>query len=254
MVIPEAMLVLKAAATVHCLASGIVDASGIRLVSCAAGYALTTGRRTARALGASMPATGALVLRAHCIRCPWVTPWWTCISLYACCSWVERSTVRTWFACRYETGKKEGKYNEEEAKRERAKQSLERYMHYYQRFAENDKARKQVLHSNILSAVGDGSSLRYLFQPKVNGCAAGTTQTAARLCLQAILKMQEFGESKIEKLSELTATPTSQLKLVLEAWAQVISICFTRIWCRMYLVSPASQSVQPCVCCWWHLC
>jgi ariadne-1 len=48
-------------------------------------------------------------------------------------------------ACiRYETGRKEGKYNEEEAKRERAKQSLERYMHYYQRFAENDKARKQV--------------------------------------------------------------------------------------------------------------
>lgn len=46
--------------------------------------------------------------------------------------------------CRYEQGKKEGKYNEEEAKRERAKQSLERYMHYYQRFAEHDKARKQV--------------------------------------------------------------------------------------------------------------
>ena len=41
--------------------------------------------------------------------------------------------------------------------------------------------------------------------------------------MQANLKMQEFAESKIEKLSELTATPTSQLKLVLDAWAQVVS-------------------------------
>ncbi len=47
---------------------------------------------------------------------------------------------------RYEQGKKKGEYNEEEAKRERAKQSLERYMHYFQRFAENDKARKQASH------------------------------------------------------------------------------------------------------------
>jgi hypothetical protein len=45
--------------------------------------------------------------------------------------------------------------------------------------------------------------------------------------MQANLKMQEFAESKIEKLSELTATPTSQLKLVLDAWAQVGS--FARI-------------------------
>lgn len=85
------------------------------------------------------------------------------------------------YACnRYEQGKKEGKYNEEEAKRERAKQSLERYMHYYQRFAEHDKARKQ-----------------------------------------ATAKMTEFAEAKIEQLSNITATPTSQLKLVLDAWAQV---------------------------------
>ena len=34
---------------------------------------------------------------------------------------------------RYEVGRKEGKYSEEEAKREHAKHSLERYMHYFQR-------------------------------------------------------------------------------------------------------------------------
>ena len=39
--------------------------------------------------------------------------------------------------------------------------------------------------------------------------------------MQAILKMKDFADVKIEKLSELTATPTSQLKMVLDAWAQV---------------------------------
>ena len=46
--------------------------------------------------------------------------------------------------CRYEAGKKEGKFTEEEAKREHAKHSLERYMHYYQRWNENDKSRVKV--------------------------------------------------------------------------------------------------------------
>ena len=46
--------------------------------------------------------------------------------------------------CRYETAKKKGDYDEEQQKRENAKQALERYMHYYQRWAENDKARVQV--------------------------------------------------------------------------------------------------------------
>lgn len=46
--------------------------------------------------------------------------------------------------CRYEAGRKEGKYSDEEAKREHAKHSLERYMHYFQRWSENDKSRLQV--------------------------------------------------------------------------------------------------------------
>lgn len=45
---------------------------------------------------------------------------------------------------RYEVAKKKGDYDEESQIRENAKQALERYMHYYQRFAENDKARLQV--------------------------------------------------------------------------------------------------------------
>ena len=63
------------------------------------------------------------------------------------------------FGCRYETAKKKGDYDEETQKRENAKQALERYMHYYQRWAENDRARLQVtpsLHfTNYQSVITD---------------------------------------------------------------------------------------------------
>ena len=39
-------------------------------------------------------------------------------------------------------------------------------------------------------------------------------------CEQALKQSAEFLANKIEALSELTATPTSQLKLVADAWAQ----------------------------------
>ena len=42
---------------------------------------------------------------------------------------------------RYEAAKKKGDYDEETQRREHAKNALERYMHYYQRWAENDRAR-----------------------------------------------------------------------------------------------------------------
>jgi hypothetical protein len=46
---------------------------------------------------------------------------------------------------RYEAAKGKGEYDEEAQKRENAKHALERYMHYYQRWAENDKSRKEAL-------------------------------------------------------------------------------------------------------------
>lgn len=67
--------------------------------------------------------------------------------------------------CRYETAKKKGDYDEETQKRENAKQALERYMHYYQRWAENDKARLQVLPNStsqttiLLSLTSKGSNV-----------------------------------------------------------------------------------------------
>jgi ariadne-1 len=49
------------------------------------------------------------------------------------------------YACnRYESAKKEGVYDETEARRERAKNSLERYMHYYERWASNQTSRQKA--------------------------------------------------------------------------------------------------------------
>ncbi|KAK9905069.1 hypothetical protein WJX75_009180 [Coccomyxa subellipsoidea] len=98
-------------------------------------------------------------------------------------SWAEHGE-RTggFYACnRYEVAKKKGDYDEEALKREHAKNALERYMHYYQRWAENDRAR-----------------------------------------VSALKAMANVIEQKLEGLSELTATPTSQLKFLPDAWAQVV--------------------------------
>ena len=105
---------------------------------------------------------------------------------------------------RYEVAKKKGDYDEEAQKREQAKNALERYMHYYQRWAENDKSR-----------------------------------------VAALKAMRNVIEQKLEQLSELTATPTSQLKFLPDAWAQVgclthamsccVVMCYhvcRHCWCR----------------------
>ena len=87
------------------------------------------------------------------------------------------------YACnRYEVAKNKGTLDDAARARERAKSALERYMHYYQRWAEHDRARKK-------SAEAAG--------------AAGA-------------------RAKLEALSEATATPTTQLRFVSDAWAQVV--------------------------------
>ncbi|XP_062196698.1 probable E3 ubiquitin-protein ligase ARI8 isoform X2 [Phragmites australis] len=66
---------------------------------------------------------------------------WLCLS-----PWSEHGE-RTggFYACnRYESAKKEGVYDETEARRERAKNSLERYMHYYERWASNQTSRQKA--------------------------------------------------------------------------------------------------------------
>ena len=94
------------------------------------------------------------------------------------------SKVHMACCCRYESAKKRGDYDEESLKREHARVSLQRYMHYYQRWAENDKARALALQHK---------------------------RTA--------------NDEVLESLSELVATPTSQLKFILDAWSQVRPPC-----------------------------
>ncbi|MQL96158.1 hypothetical protein Taro_028832 [Colocasia esculenta] len=53
------------------------------------------------------------------------------------------------YACnRYEAAKQEGVYDETEMRREMAKNSLERYTHYYERCATNQSSRQKTL-SNL---------------------------------------------------------------------------------------------------------
>ncbi|CAL5391688.1 unnamed protein product [Camellia sinensis] len=63
---------------------------------------------------------------------------WLCVS-----AWSDHGE-RTggFYACnRYEAAKQEGAYDETERRREMAKNSLERYTHYYERWATNQSAK-----------------------------------------------------------------------------------------------------------------
>ncbi|XP_078447141.1 putative E3 ubiquitin-protein ligase ARI7 [Wolffia australiana] len=69
------------------------------------------------------------------------------------------------YACnRYETAKQEGQYDEAERRREMAKNSLERYTHYYERWAANQSSRQkamsdlQNLQSVLLEKLSDKQS------------------------------------------------------------------------------------------------
>ncbi|KAL4193880.1 hypothetical protein AMTRI_Chr06g179150 [Amborella trichopoda] len=67
---------------------------------------------------------------------------WLCLG-----SWSDHGE-RTggFYACnRYETAKQEGVYDETEKRREMAKNSLERYTHYYERWATNQSSRAKAL-------------------------------------------------------------------------------------------------------------
>lgn len=81
---------------------------------------------------------------------------------------------------RYEAAKKTGEYDSEQRRRENAKHSLERYMHYFERWDAHNKARDKA------------------------------RKDAA-----------QFAADHLEKLSDMTKTPTSQLKFIMDAWKQV---------------------------------
>jgi len=77
-------------------------------------------------------------------------------------------------------GQETGEYDGETRRRENAKHSLERYMHYFERWDAHNKARDKA------------------------------RKDAA-----------QFAAESLERLSDMTKTPTSQLKFIMDAWGQV---------------------------------
>eukprot|EP00850_Spirogloea_muscicola_P007257 SM000036S13301 [mRNA] locus=s36:396602:401301:- [translate_table: standard] len=103
------------------------------------------------------------------------------------------------YACnRYETAKQEGVYDETERRREMAKNSLERYTHYYERWATNESSRMKAL-----------EDLRQMLLDKV------------------VVHM-------IEILSDKQCQPVSQLKFVPEAWLQIVECRRVLKWTYAY--------------------
>lgn len=78
--------------------------------------------------------------------------------------------------CRFKKAVEKGEIDEQEQKRAHARQSLERYMHYWQRWAENDSSRKKVG-----SCARTGGCCRVLAAAPLGCGVACTTGSAAAL-------------------------------------------------------------------------
>ncbi|XP_031736774.1 probable E3 ubiquitin-protein ligase ARI8 isoform X3 [Cucumis sativus] len=100
------------------------------------------------------------------------------------------------YACnRYETAKQEGVYDDAEKRREMAKNSLERYTHYYERWATNQSSRQKAL---------------------------------------ADLHQMQTVHVSLEKLSDIQCQPQSQLKFISEAWLQIVECRRVLKWTYAY--------------------
>ncbi|KAF5188565.1 E3 ubiquitin-protein ligase arih1, partial [Thalictrum thalictroides] len=89
---------------------------------------------------------------------------WLCLG-----SWSDHGNkTGGFYACnRYEIARKEGKYDRTEERRQMAKRSIERYTHYYERWAANEKSRvkamkdlqaMQTVHVEKLMSMDNGQS------------------------------------------------------------------------------------------------
>ncbi|KAG6760037.1 hypothetical protein POTOM_036536 [Populus tomentosa] len=116
------------------------------------------------------------------------------------------------YACnRYETAKQEGVYDEAEKRREMAKNSLERYTHYYERWATNQSSRQKALAD--LQQMQNVHISAYF--PKV-----------------ALANVNQ--EIVLEKLSDIQCQPESQLKFIIEAWLQIVECRRVLKWTYAY--------------------
>ncbi len=141
---------------------------------------------------------------------------WLCLT-----SWQDHGE-RTggFYNCnRYRQAKEKGEFDEEEMQRKHARASLERYMHYYQartRMLRHCTAIVRLAFPHMRSPdmkVADAHCLtRHVLQRWAENDRAKRT---------SLKQLHKFTTDKMETLSEITATPTSQLKFVIDAWMQV---------------------------------
>ena len=96
------------------------------------------------------------------------------------------------------------------------------------RWAENDRARLPALEAmdTMLELPGNfilRDKLCLVYDPLLRRCVCAGRRWAEndRARLSALEGMKAMLETRLEKISELTATPTSQLKFLSDAWAQV---------------------------------
>ncbi|TXG72856.1 hypothetical protein EZV62_001435 [Acer yangbiense] len=120
------------------------------------------------------------------------------------------------YACnRYESAKQQGDYDEAERRREMAKNSLEKYTHYYERWA-----------SNQTDNVNDQVSV----SPHAMLC--GSDRIISRQ--KALADLHQMQTVHLEKLSDIQCTPESQLKFIIEALLQIVECRRVLKWTYAY--------------------
>ncbi|KAL4342064.1 hypothetical protein GQ457_08G014150 [Hibiscus cannabinus] len=167
-------------------------------------------------------------------------------------AWIDHGEVTGgYYACnRYETAKKEGTFDEEEKRREMAKLSVEKYSHYYERWATNQTSRQkamtdlqqmQSLHIEKLSETQcqPESQLKFIIEAWLQVmCLAGKAESGlerlhqcAEKELQVYLNadgpLKEFNEfrSKLAGLTSVTRTFFENLVRVLENGLSDVNSC-----------------------------
>ncbi|KAK6156448.1 hypothetical protein DH2020_010696 [Rehmannia glutinosa] len=125
---------------------------------------------------------------------------WLCLG-----AWTEHGE-RTggFYACnRYEAAKQEGAYDDAEKRREMAKNSLERYTHYYERWATNQSVKTLLAMLGLFWFTGLDFLFGYL-----------------NIFFGLFYSISYEQHILLEKLSDIQCQPESQLKFIVEAWLQ----------------------------------
>ncbi|KAJ6772519.1 RBR-TYPE E3 UBIQUITIN TRANSFERASE [Salix koriyanagi] len=151
------------------------------------------------------------------------------------------------YACnRYETAKQEGVYDETEKRREMAKNSLERYTHYYERWATNQSPPVFDRKVNLLCALFSNDNLsgeetEDLAASQFLCIAASTVNCSWRIWWltvasrqKALADLQQMQNVHLEKLSDVQCQPESQLKFIIEAWLQIVECRRVLKWTYAY--------------------